>query len=52
MTVDSPSSPRLMKELETFLKDIHEIARGRLKDWKEDEHLSDNLLFRLAERED
>jgi hypothetical protein len=52
MTVDSPSSPHLMKELETFLKDIHKIAKGRLTDWKEDERLSDNLLFRLAERED
>jgi hypothetical protein len=52
MTADSSSSPRLVKEFETFLKDIHEIAKGRLKDWKEDEHLSDNLLFRLAERED
>ncbi len=52
MAVDTPSAPRLVKELEMFLKDVHEIARGRLKDWKEDEHLSDKLLFRLAEREE
>lgn len=33
------------------LQEIHEIARGRLKDWKEEEHEADNLLLQLIKRE-
>jgi hypothetical protein len=45
MTIDVPSSPRLVKELKTFLKDIYEIAKGRLKDWKANKRFSDKLQF-------
>jgi hypothetical protein len=38
--------------IEVFLEEVHEIVRGRLKDWKEEEHIADNLLFRLAKREE
>lgn len=38
--------------IEMFLGDIHKIIKGRLKDWKEEEHLADKLLFRLAKREE
>lgn len=42
---------RTSASIEMFLEDIHRIVKGRLKDWKEEEHLADNLLFRLVKRE-
>ena len=38
--------------IENFLDDIHKMVRGRFKDWKEEEHLADKLLFRLAKGEE
>jgi len=29
------------------LKDIHDVARGRLTDWKEEEHLGEKFLFEI-----
>lgn len=38
--------------VEVFLEDVHKMVRGRLKDWKEEEHIADKLLFRIAKREE
>lgn len=29
---------------------IHEVARGRLTDWKEEEHLEEKFLFEMGKR--
>lgn len=42
--MQAPSSVDLL------LQEIHEIARGRLKDWKEEEHEADKLLLQLIKR--
>lgn len=33
--------------IDMIFEEIYEITRGRLKGWKEEEHLADKLLFRL-----
>jgi hypothetical protein len=32
------------------LKDIQEVAGGRLTDWKEEEHLGEKFLFEITKR--
>jgi len=35
---------------EEQFKKVHEITRGRLKAWKEEEHKADKLLTEISER--
>jgi len=35
------------KKIEQLLKEVHSLVKGRLKDWKEEKHLADELLESL-----
>nr|MDO8083142.1 hypothetical protein [Candidatus Freyarchaeota archaeon] len=48
---ESQSEILQIERIEILFKDIHEKFRGKFKDWKEENHEADELLFRLAREE-
>ncbi|MHA1239091.1 MAG: hypothetical protein ACTSSJ_07670 [Candidatus Odinarchaeia archaeon] len=45
-------SDEKMRELEKLLAPIHKVMKGKLKDWDEESHSTDKLLFSLVEEEE
>jgi len=46
----TPLAWQLIDQSFLALYDIHRVVRGKLKDWKEEEHAGEKLLFEIVKR--